>query len=104
VLEYTPEQIDLYVELAAERQSREIVAMASAMAAGAATGFSGSTKPLETFQRAMLGTAVGARSAIQVELQDRLQEMARAAGVEMPRPGAARRARIEAARQGRRSV
>lgn len=104
MLEYSPEKLELFVDLASERRRRELLELANATAVGAATGFTGSTKPLEAYERALLGRAAGAGSAIQRDLQSRLKQMARAAGVKLPRPGEAARARERAAREGRRGV
>lgn len=74
------------------------------MAVGASTGFTGSTKPLEAFERSLVGTSTQARSSMQRDLQGRLQQMARAAGVRMPTAREARAARARARDDGRRKL
>lgn len=74
------------------------------MAIGAATGFTGSTKPLEAYERGLLGATSRAKTQMQGELQSRLQQMARAAGVRMPNAGELRAQRERARDEGRRRV
>lgn len=78
VFSYTPEQINLFTEVAIERRNLELLSAANVHAVGAASAFSGSSKPLDAFEKAIRGkvTAKGMRG----ELQDRLKKLAAQTG------------------------
>ena len=50
---------------------------------GAVTGMTGSPKPMQALERALLGETRRARTAMQGELQKRLTRLAAAAGVKI---------------------
>lgn len=68
------------MERAAERHNREMLEQATAASVGAVTGMTGDTKPMRTLERALLGSASSAQSAMGGDIQQRLHAFARRAG------------------------
>ncbi|MEE9244883.1 MAG: hypothetical protein V3U63_01670 [Gemmatimonadota bacterium] len=68
MLDYTVEEMQLFVELAAKARSRRIIDDAYIAALGANAGFAGDTTPINKLAREMGFDAADARSAVSREV------------------------------------
>jgi polysaccharide deacetylase 2 family uncharacterized protein YibQ len=83
MLDYTVEEMQLFVGLCAQARSRDIVDDAYIAALGANAGFAGDTEPINKLARSLGFDAADTRSAVTRELGDLIRAARKAKGLKV---------------------